>query len=103
MDACDYTNITIDWLSNSHAPTATIAHGGEQTTADEKGRQQVHGARSPALYRLIKLENGLHATVIHDAKPDKAAASLDLAVGHLLDPVRSLSPCSIRCPHVCLL
>ena len=38
-------------------------------------------------YRLIRLENGLHAMLVHDAKADKAAASLDVAVGHLSDPV----------------
>jgi insulysin len=38
-------------------------------------------------YRLIRLENGLHAMLVHDAKADKAAASLDVAVGHLYDPV----------------
>jgi insulysin len=38
-------------------------------------------------YRLIRLENGLQAMLIHDAKADKAAASLDVAVGHLYDPV----------------
>ncbi|RXW22316.1 hypothetical protein EST38_g3526 [Candolleomyces aberdarensis] len=37
-------------------------------------------------YRLIRLENGLHAMLIHDATADKAAASLDVAVGHLYDP-----------------
>ncbi|TDL24920.1 insulin-degrading enzyme [Rickenella mellea] len=37
-------------------------------------------------YKVIKLENGLQAMLIHDAKTDKAAASLDVAVGHLNDP-----------------
>ncbi|CDO73578.1 hypothetical protein BN946_scf185014.g48 [Trametes cinnabarina] len=37
-------------------------------------------------YRVIRLENGLQAMVVHDAKADKAAASLDVAVGHLYDP-----------------
>ncbi|KAG6860960.1 hypothetical protein C0995_005624 [Termitomyces sp. Mi166 len=37
-------------------------------------------------YRIIRLENGLQATLIHDANSDKAAASLDVAVGHLYDP-----------------
>ncbi|KAG6851274.1 hypothetical protein H0H93_011710 [Arthromyces matolae] len=37
-------------------------------------------------YRIIQLENGLEATLIHDANTDKAAASLDVAVGHLYDP-----------------
>ena len=38
-------------------------------------------------YRLIRLENGLHAMLVHDAKADKGAASLDVAVGNLSDPV----------------
>jgi insulysin len=38
-------------------------------------------------YRIIQLENGLQVTLVHDAKADKAAASLDVAVGHLYDPV----------------
>ncbi|KAF8911060.1 Metalloenzyme, LuxS/M16 peptidase-like protein [Gymnopilus junonius] len=37
-------------------------------------------------YRIIQLENGLRATLVHDEKADKAAASLDVAVGHLYDP-----------------
>lgn len=38
-------------------------------------------------YRIIQLDNGLQATLVHDSKADKAAASLDVAVGHLYDPV----------------
>lgn len=38
-------------------------------------------------YRVIRLENGLQAMLIRDANADKAAASLDVAVGHLNDPV----------------
>jgi hypothetical protein len=38
-------------------------------------------------YRIIRLENGLQATLVHDGKADKAAASMDVAVGHLYDPV----------------
>jgi insulysin len=38
-------------------------------------------------YRLIQLANGLKAMIIHDPTADKAAASLDVAVGHLYDPV----------------
>lgn len=37
-------------------------------------------------YSVVRLQNGLHATLVHDAKADKAAASLDVAVGHLYDP-----------------
>ena len=39
-------------------------------------------------YRLIRLQNGLQAMLVHDVKADKAAASMDIAVGHLYDPVR---------------
>jgi insulysin len=38
-------------------------------------------------YRLIRLENGLEAMLIHDPQADQAAASLNVAVGHLSDPV----------------
>ena len=38
-------------------------------------------------YRLIRLDNGLQAMLVHDSKTDNAAASLDVAVGHLHDPV----------------
>ncbi|KDQ33027.1 hypothetical protein PLEOSDRAFT_1032530 [Pleurotus ostreatus PC15] len=37
-------------------------------------------------YRLIQLANGLQAMVVRDPNADKAAASLDVAVGHLYDP-----------------
>ncbi|KAF9482803.1 insulin-degrading enzyme [Pholiota conissans] len=37
-------------------------------------------------YRIIKLQNGLQATLVHDVNADKAAASLDVAIGHLYDP-----------------
>lgn len=40
-------------------------------------------------YRIIQLDNGLQVTLVHDSKADKAAASLDVAVGHLNDPVSS--------------
>lgn len=40
-------------------------------------------------YRVITLSNGLQALLIHDAKTDKSAASLDVSVGHLSDPVRN--------------
>ena len=41
-------------------------------------------------YRIIKLQNGLQATLVHDVNADKAAASLDVAIGHLYDPVRKV-------------
>lgn len=44
-------------------------------------------------YRVIRLENDLTAILIHDPQTEHAAASLDVTVGHLSDPVSSiLSP-----------
>ena len=37
--------------------------------------------------------------LVHDFKAEKAAASLDVAVGHLYDPVRyilTFGPCRVR-------
>ena len=47
-------------------------------------------------YRIIQLDNGLWATLVHDGKADKSAASLNVAVGHLYDPV-----CSTTILHLC--
>lgn len=38
-------------------------------------------------YRLIQLENGLQALLIHDRTADNAGAALDVAAGQLMDPV----------------
>lgn len=47
----------------------------------------IRSERDERDYRLIRLQNGLEAMLVHDSKADKAAASLDVAVGHLYDPV----------------
>lgn len=47
----------------------------------------VKSDRDEREYRVIKLQNGLQAMLVHDAKAERAAASLDVAVGHLFDPV----------------
>lgn len=38
-------------------------------------------------YRVVRLDNGLEALLIHDAQTDKASAALDVNVGSLADPV----------------
>jgi len=48
-------------------------------------------------YRIIRLENGLSATIVHDPTADKAAASLNVAVGHLSDPVSRTSMDIVFC------
>lgn len=37
-------------------------------------------------YKLIRLDNGLEALLIHDPTTDKASAAMDVRVGHLSDP-----------------
>lgn len=51
------------------------------------GKPIVKSQQDDRDYQLIQLDNGLQAMLVHDAKADKAAASLDVAVGHLNDPV----------------
>jgi len=50
----------------------------------------IRSERDERDYRLVRLQNGLQAMLVHDVKADKAAASLDVAVGHLYDPVRCI-------------
>ena len=42
-------------------------------------------------YRIIRLPNELEVLIIHDAKSDKAAASLDINVGSFSDPVSKVT------------
>jgi len=44
-------------------------------------------AQDQRSYKLIRLENGLQAMLIHDKDADTSAAAMDVAVGHLHDPV----------------
>ncbi|KAJ9114089.1 hypothetical protein QFC22_005909 [Naganishia vaughanmartiniae] len=50
-------------------------------------------------HRFIRLGNSLECILVHDAACDKAAASMDVAVGHLEDPV-DLPGCAHFCEHM---
>ena len=51
-------------------------------------------------YRFIRLENGLEAVLVHDAKTDKAAASMNVTVGSFNDPVDPFNPiCTVKNTH----
>lgn len=50
-------------------------------------------------YRLIRLENGLEAMVIHDPETDKSSAAMDVRVGHLSDPIE-LQGLAHFCEHL---
>lgn len=54
---------------------------------DVYSKDIIRSERDEREYKLIRLRNGLQAMLVHDSKADKAAASLDVAVGHLYDPV----------------
>ena len=48
-------------------------------------------------YRLIELDNGLRALLVHDARTEKASACLMVQVGAMFDPVSlSSSPGASR-------
>ncbi|OCH85237.1 LuxS/MPP-like metallohydrolase [Obba rivulosa] len=50
-------------------------------------------------YRVIELQNGLRAVLIHDASADKAAACLTVAVGSMQDP-RDMQGLAHFCEHM---
>ncbi|PWN91280.1 hypothetical protein FA10DRAFT_249471 [Acaromyces ingoldii] len=50
-------------------------------------------------YRLIRLQNGLEALLIHDAETDKSSAAMDVRVGHLSDP-EELQGLAHFCEHL---
>jgi len=50
-------------------------------------------------HRFITLENGLEVVLISDPTSDKAAASMDVGVGHLSDP-ENLAGCAHFCEHL---
>jgi hypothetical protein len=50
-------------------------------------------------YRLVRLPNGLEALLVQDEQTDKAAAAVDVKVGHLSDP-RELAGCAHLVEHM---
>ncbi|BEI82680.1 hypothetical protein CcaverHIS002_0305480 [Cutaneotrichosporon cavernicola] len=50
-------------------------------------------------HRYLTLPNGLEVIIVSDPKSDKAAASMDVGVGHLSDPV-DLAGCAHFCEHL---
>jgi insulysin len=50
-------------------------------------------------HRFVVLDNGLEVVLISDPKADKAAASMDVGVGHLSDP-DNLPGCAHFCEHL---
>ncbi|KAH9440810.1 hypothetical protein Pst134EA_032633 [Puccinia striiformis f. sp. tritici] len=53
-------------------------------------------------YRIIRLKNDLQVILIHDPKTDKAAAAMDVNVGHLSDP-ENLQGLAHFCEHLLFL
>jgi hypothetical protein len=63
------------------------ATGGGNTPYSLFTRPIIKSEQDDREYRLINLENGIEALLIHDKETDKAAASMNIGVGHLSDPV----------------
>lgn len=68
-----------------------VAASGERPAYYQFNKPIEQSPQDDRQYRLIQLENGLRAALVSDTTGDKAAASLDVAVGHLHDPVRRSS------------
>ncbi|KAI8458009.1 Metalloenzyme, LuxS/M16 peptidase-like protein [Phakopsora pachyrhizi] len=62
-------------------------------------REVVRSDNDTRSYRIIRLENELEVILIHDPKTDKAAASMDVNVGHLSDP-EDLQGLAHFCEHL---
>ncbi|GAA5876509.1 hypothetical protein JCM8547_009411 [Rhodosporidiobolus lusitaniae] len=84
-----YAFVTAPGNALDHLPegyeVAPSTDGGEPTYAVFKGEIE----RSPnddRSYRMLLLANGMEVTLISDPKTDKAAAAMDVKVGHLSDP-----------------
>ncbi|KAA1068439.1 Insulinase (Peptidase M16) [Puccinia graminis f. sp. tritici] len=65
-------------------------------------RPIIKSASDNRSYRIIKLQNHLQAILIHDPKTDKAAAAMDVNVGHLSDP-QDLQGLAHFCEHLLFL
>jgi insulysin len=65
-------------------------------------RPIIKSASDNRSYRIIKLQNHLQAILIHDPKTDKAAAAMDVNVGHLSDP-QELQGLAHFCEHLLFL
>lgn len=84
-----YLLVTI--LLSLVAVEATTANATQSSTAEvvDASLQQasLHTSElDTRQYRYIELDNGLRAILVSDPDTDKAAASLDVAVGHASDP-----------------
>jgi insulysin len=71
----------------SSAPFAVYNGKLETSTLDDRA------------YRLIRLQNGLEAMIVHDPETDKASAAMDIRVGHLSDP-EELQGLAHFCEHL---
>jgi insulysin len=64
------------WIAAAGVVAPLQAHGATLVTSELDNRS----------YRFVELENGLRSVLVSDPEADKAAASLDVAVGHGSDP-----------------
>ena len=69
---------------NELPPDFVISKDGSHIVFNKEIEKSSNDDRS---YRIIRLTNKLEVLIIHDAKADKAAASMDVNVGSYSDPV----------------
>lgn len=73
---------------NSSVPDwTTVSDAAGRTRYDLFTKPLEKGQLDDREYRYIRLPNALEAVLISDSKADKAAAALNVGVGHLRDPV----------------
>ncbi|VDD86432.1 unnamed protein product [Enterobius vermicularis] len=58
----------------------------EKNVIAERCNDIIKSPEDKRLYRGLELSNGLRMLLISDEKADKSAASMDVSVGHLMDP-----------------
>lgn len=70
------------------ATLGTVALTGCQTTSTQASitNEIVKSQNDQRAYRYLELNNGLKVVLVSDSEADKAAASMDVHIGHMADP-----------------
>lgn len=64
----------------------TVSNMSKEEVIAQRFNNIVKSAEDKRLYRGLELRNGLRLLLVSDPKADKSAASMDVCVGHLMDP-----------------
>lgn len=72
-------------MSPSAVPDSASALGRHASTATLLTDQLEKPSLDDRQYRVVRLDNGLEALLVHDPETDKASAALDVNVGSFSD------------------